>query len=206
MKRIYVALVLLVCFDGVVLASGPESLARFFDNVATFRAEFEQVVLDENLDEIEQSSGKMWLSRPGKFRWDYAFPLEQYIVSDGKQVWVYDVDLAQASRHRLTDAIGTTPATLLAGMGDLESNFHVRDLGQQGALFWVGLTPKDGSEGYEDIRVGFENDQLRLLEFLDGLGQMTRISLAAVQENPEIEEEKFEFVPPPDVDVFDEGE
>ena len=205
-KRIHVALVLLVFFNCVLGASGPESLARFFNNVATFRADFEQVVLDENLDEIEQSRGEMWLSRPGKFRWDYASPLEQQIVSDGKQVWVYDVDLAQASRRRLADAIGTTPATLIAGLGNLESSFYVRDLGQQGTLFWVALTPKDANEGYEDIRVGFEDDQLRLLEFVDGLGQMTRITLSAVQENPDIEDKKFEFAPPPDVDVFDESE
>lgn len=191
---------------GVAIALGPTSLDRFFSDVVTFRARFEQVVLDEDLNRIEESAGEVWISRPGKFRWDYEPPLEQQIVSDGEQVWVYDADLAQVTLRPLTNAIGTTPAILLAGEGDVKGSFHIRDLGHQGNLEWIGLTPKDSDEGYEDIRIAFEDTHLRVLEFIDGLGQMTRITLEGVQENLEISDSRFDFVPPPGVDVFTEDQ
>ena len=78
-------------------ADARDLLERFYDEVATFSADFEQAVLDENLNRIEESAGRMWIARPGKFRWDYEPPLEQQIVSDGERVWVYDVELEQVA-------------------------------------------------------------------------------------------------------------
>ncbi len=185
-------------------AGGVERLQRFFDKVRTYAATFEQVILDEGLNRIEESGGRMWIARPGRFRWDYRPPLEQHIIGDGERVWVYDVELEQVTVRRLGEALGRTPAILLAGEGDIESTYDVTDLGAQGELAWVALRPKDDEAQFSDIRLGFEGDALRVLELIDGLGQTTRIVFSRTRENPDVDLDLFRFVPPRGVDVIDE--
>lgn len=181
-----------------------ESLRRFFSDVKTYSARFDQVVLDETLNIIEESGGDMWISRPGKFRWNYAPPVQQEIVSNGSQVWLYDIDLEQVTERQLTEAVGRTPAILLAGRDDIGNNHDIRDLGQQGTLAWVGLKPTYAEAQFTDVRIGFEGNAIRVMELVDGLGQTTRITLSASQENPSLDASTFQFKAPPGVDVVKE--
>lgn len=182
-------------------AGGTESLRRFFSGVQTINSRFTQVVLDEALNTIQESSGMLWIDRPDKFRWDYDAPFRQEIVGDGERIWVYDKELEQVTVRPLAGGLGYTPAVLLAGRGKLEDNFSVKPLGMQGNLEWAQLVPKNKDGGFESIRIGFEGGKLRVLEMLDGFGNTTRVTLQAPKENVKIEPAKFRFTPPPGVDV-----
>ncbi len=184
--------------------SGTDHLRRFFAEVTSFSAQFNQVVLDEALNPIQESSGMLYLERPNRFRWDYDAPLKQQIVSDGKQIWVYDVDLRQVTVRSLSGGLGDTPAVLLAGKGRLEDSFAVTSMGTQGTLAWARLVPKRKDGGYEDIRVGFEDGKLKVLEMVDGFGQTTRVTLTAARENVKLDAARFSFTAPPGVDVVGE--
>jgi outer membrane lipoprotein carrier protein len=185
-------------------ASTTQDLQRFFTKVQRYQASFDQVVLDEAMNPIQESSGNVWIERPGKFRWQYSTPYEQQIVGDGKQVWVYDVELKQVAVRRMAGALGNTPAMLLAGKGSLDANFAIKDLGRQGNLDWVQMKPKKNDGGFDDIRIGFENGKIRTLEMVDGFGQLTRVTFKAAKENPAIRAETFQFKPPKGVDVITE--
>lgn len=180
------------------------SLKRFFAEAQTYQARFNQVVLDESLNVIQESSGTLWIERPDKFRWDYDLPFKQQIVADGSRIWIYDPELKQATVRPLTGGLGDTPAMLLAGRGKLEANFTVKSLGAQGKLAWAQLIPKRKDGGFEDIRIGFEQGRLRMLEMVDGFGQTTRVTLQAPKENRKIDAAKFRFTPPKGVDVVGE--
>jgi outer membrane lipoprotein carrier protein len=184
-----------------VASAGSDPLDRFFKDVKTFEASFNQVVLDEALNPIQESVGTLYIQRPNKFRWDYAVPFKQQIVSDGKQIWVYDIELQQVTVRKMDGALGNTPAILLAGRGKIGDNFAVKSLGKQGALDWMKMIPKENDGGFEDIRIGFENGKLRKLEMIDSFGHITRISLKDNRENKRISKKKFTFVPPKGVDV-----
>ena len=69
---------------GAALAGPSGPLENFFSNVKTLRAAFHQSVLTEELELIDQSQGELWLSRPGRFRWNYGTPLEQVVVAPQK--------------------------------------------------------------------------------------------------------------------------
>jgi len=185
-------------------AAATQDLQRFFNKVQRYSARFDQVTLDEAMNPIQESSGNLWIQRPGKFRWNYTVPYEQQIVGDGKQVWVYDVELKQAAVRRMEGALGATPAILLSGKGALEGVFVIKDLGHQGELDWVQLTPKKNDGGFENIRIGFEKGKIRTLEMIDGFGQTTRVTLRDAQENTQISADKFSFKPPVGVDVITE--
>ncbi|MFQ5995900.1 MAG: outer membrane lipoprotein chaperone LolA [Acidiferrobacterales bacterium] len=176
-------------------------LQRFFKDVQSYTARFSQIVLDESLNTLQESSGTMWIERPNKFRWDYDLPFEQQIVGDGKKIWVYDVELQQVTVRNLEGGLGATPAILLAGKGKLDDDFIVKSLGAQGRLVWTQLIPRTDDGGFEDIRVGFEKGRIRMLEMIDTFGHTTRIVLRDPRENVKISSAKFTFKPPPGVDI-----
>ena len=197
-------LALLLLLSVVVHASAPKDLERFFNGVRTYTARFQQVVLDDKLNITQESSGTLWIERPGKFRWDYDAPFKQQIVGDGTRIWIYDVELQQATVRPMTGALGNTPALLLAGKGELKTTFQLKDLGQRDKLHWVQMVPKQRDGAFDDIRIGFEKGVVRALELVDSFGQTTRITLQDVVENKTIERQRFVFVPPKGVDVISE--
>ena len=165
------------------VADGYERLDRFFEKVTTFKASFIQVVLDENLLALEETSGLLWIARPGRFRWDYESVHGQSIVADGKVLWLYDVELEQVTRRAQESAIGQTPAVLLSGGQQYRKDYNVTILGRQGAVYWISLVPKLSDGSFAEIQLGFEGETLRLIQLLDELNQITRVTLANVVEN-----------------------
>jgi len=196
---------LVMLLPATLHAGSMDDIQRFFASVQSYSAGFDQVVLDENHNILETSSGEFWIDRPGRFRWHYTQPSEQLLVSNGDDIWIYDVELEQVTHRRAAAAVGETPATLLAGKGDLETGFDLEDLGRQGKLDWVRMLPKKKDSGYLDIRVGFEDGQLRLLEMIDTFEQTTRMRFLDVRENEPIDRARFEFTPPPGVDVIEDA-
>ncbi len=184
--------------------SGVDSVRHFFNEVHSFSARFNQVVLDDANNPVQESSGTMWIERPNKFRWDYAKPYQQQIVADGKRLWVYDVGLEQVTVRALSSSLSDTPAMLLAGRGRLEDNFTIKPLEPRDNLEWAQLKPRRKEASYDDIRVGFDQGKLRVLEMVDGFGNTTRVTFDAVRENPKIDAARFSFTPPEGVDVVGE--
>ena len=198
---------LAVALIALPLAASPgtDALARFFSEVATLEARFEQVVLDENLNTIDDSRGTLWIARPGRFRWDYEPPEAVQIVGDGGKVWLHDIELEQVTVRDQAQALGRTPAILLAGDGDLEATYEVVDIGAQGRFDWLNLIPKDPESGFTQVRIGFEGARLRVIELLDTLDQRTRIAFTDLVENAPVADERFEFVPPDGIDIIDQS-
>lgn len=202
---------LLVAWSAIVAAAsavpepgGVDSLRRFFADVNRYTARFDQVVLDETGETIQESKGRLWIERPDKFRWDYDTPYKQEIVGDGERLWVYDEDLKQVTVRPLAGGLLDTPAVLLAGRGHLEEQFTVKDDGVKDKLAWVELSPKHKDSGFEKVRLGFERGRLRRFELIDSLGQTTRYTLRDGLENKPISAARFSFTPPPGVDVVGE--
>ena len=188
------------------VADGYERLDRFFEKVTTFKASFIQVVLDENLLALEETSGLLWIARPGRFRWDYESGHRQSIVADGEVLWLYDVELEQVTRRAQESAIGQTPAVLLSGGQQYRKDYNVTILGRQGAVNWISLVPKFSDGSFAEIQLGFEGETLRLIQLLDELNQITRVTLANVFENEPIPDSVFRFIPPTGVDVISDVE
>src|SRR5437879_8066060 len=146
-------------FLALLVASGVQAAAieRFKSFVRTTqsaRADFEQKVHDRNRKLVQESKGNFVLLRPGRFRWAYDKPVDQLIVGDGERVWIYDRDLKQATVRKLSKALGSTPAALLAGSSDVESAFELSDAGERDGLEWLEAKPRDREAGFERVRMG----------------------------------------------------
>ena len=167
----------------------------------TARATFTQTVTDANGRAKQEASGEFAIARPGKFRWSVEKPYKQLLVGDGERVWIYDADLNQVVKRRNDQALGTTPAALLAGKDDVERAFDWRDLPAAGGLEWLGATPKSKESAFTEIRLGFDDKGLVALEVHDNFGQRTLIRLAKLERNPKLPAELFRFTPPAGADV-----
>ncbi len=179
-------------------------LERFFSQVRTLHAAFRQSVLTEDLDLIDQSDGELWLSRPGRFRWDYGVPLEQVVVADGEELWVYDPGLEQAVVRKQDETLGDTPAGLLAGDFSPSGSYLIESLGNQGGIDWISIFPKSPDAAFAQIQFGFESDTLRMVQMLDPLQQITRIQFWEVKVNLSVPIEKFRLLLPRGTDIIRE--
>ena len=201
------ALLVLIAPTVAISSVSLDRLSKFFEQDSTYFAEFYQVILDEGLYLVEESVGLLWLSRPNRFRWEYSEPFAQTIVSDGINIWEYDVELEQATVRKFTDVVDRSAAQILAGTNDLEENYIVEDLGIQGQLAWVSIQPKtEESAQFQSMRLGFDERSLRSVEILDTLGNTTRLQLLDVVQGSEFDEATFQIVIPQGVDLIDARE
>lgn len=76
-----------------VLGGAIEELQNFVNQSVSGQATFVQRVFDSTGALVQESSGELRFSRPGKFKWHYFEPYEQLLVGDGDFLWVYDLDL-----------------------------------------------------------------------------------------------------------------
>jgi outer membrane lipoprotein carrier protein len=182
-------------------ASGVDRLNQFMATTITATGEFEQRVLNRDRKLVQESRGTLAFARPGRFRWTYAKPYPQVIVGDGARVWVYDEDLNQVTVRRLSQALGATPAALLAGSNEALKAFELKDQGARDGLEWVEAIPRDKESGFERIRLGFGFSGIERMELVDAFGQTTELRFSALQRNPRVDPALFSFSPPKGADV-----
>ncbi len=178
-------------------------LKAFLHTSASLSADFKQVSFDKAGLPAQSSFGKFYLSRPGKFRWNYEKPFKQEIVSNGGKVWFYDADLEQVTVKKLDDSLGSTPALLLTGQIDIEEKFKLEEQGSEDQMKWVKLSPKNEESGFKYILIGLNAGQLGGMELSDNFGQLTRIYFSNIQINPALNDSLFNFKAPKGADVFE---
>ncbi len=185
---------------------GAERLQGFLDELKTLRADFVQTQLDPKEEVVEEGEGVLYLNRPGRFRLEYSSPYEQLYVADGERMWMYEIDLDQVSVREQGNALGDTPALLLSTTAPLAENFTIEELGEHGGLSWLELRPNSKDTSFSFMRTAMEGEILRAMEMVDGFGNTTRLYFVSMERNPAIDEAKFQFTPPPGVDVIGEVE
>jgi outer membrane lipoprotein carrier protein len=181
--------------------AGEALVKDFIRNVVTLQGRFEQSLISADRAVQERSSGTLEIERPGRFRWLYDEPYEQWLVADGLNVWSYDVDLAQVTVKPQAEALANTPALLLGGSADALSQFRLDGSFEDRGTIWVRMVPVDTSSGFERMELGFLDGQLSRMVFFDNLEQTTVIALYEVRVNEPIDSARFEFAVPDDADL-----
>lgn len=191
-------------FPAAVPADAAARLDAHLSGLDTVSARFEQRVFDEQHNLFEETGGTVLIDRPGRFRFDYEDP-PQLIVGDGTKVWIHDRELAQVTVRHAGDALGSTPAVLLASGRPVEEAFRVQALGAGGGLEWFGLEPKAEDASFTRVRIGFAGGELRRMELVDRFGQTTLLGFDGIAREPVVPANAFTFTPPDGTDVVDAG-
>lgn len=208
MKVLINIVILATVFSQAVFAedkkpsTGEIYLKNFLANTQTMEADFEQTLRTHEGEVLQQTEGKFYLDRPGKFRWNYKSPYEQVIVSDGERVWIYDVDLQQVTVQKQTADSAATPMALLEDSSSLYESFHVSPLDTHEGVYRLKLLSKTKESDFAEIVVGLDEKGLRFMQLHDQFEQVTDIVFSQIDTNKKLSKEIFQFIPPEGVDVF----
>ena len=194
-------------FATSAFAGARDDLNAFTKGLKGLDGQFAQQVFDAKGKLKESSSGKVALSAPRLFRWEYVKPYPQLIVADGKTVWVYDPDLQQVTKRPQGAEEQNSPLSALIDPGKLDAQFVVKEDGTADGLDWLLLTPKgDVAEAsFRSARLGFAQTGLVKMQVVDALGQRTEISFSGWKRNPAFPASTFRYAPPKGVDVIGGG-
>ena len=205
----------LLASANLALANSMDTLASFLKNTKSGRADFTQLVTPpakagQTVSRSKTSSGEFAFIRPARFRFDYLKPFPQVIVADGQTLWLYDADLEQVTARKQAQALGSTPAALIATAVDvasLQKEFSLEAQADADGLQWVQATPKNRESTIQSVRMGLrvESAQVSLakLEIFDAMGQRSVLSFERFEVNPaNLGAAQFNFVTPKGVSVI----
>jgi outer membrane lipoprotein carrier protein len=199
------ALAVLSIFAGTAFAGARDDMKAFSAGLKGLDGRFEQKLYDLDGRLKEASSGRVALSAPRLFRWEYAKPYEQLIVADGEKVWVFDPDLEQVTVRPQGPEEQNSPLAALVDPGKLERDYKVREGGEADGLSWLLLSPRVSDQAsFSSARLGFRGNALVRMEVVDTLGQRTEVAFSGWKRNPAFDRGTFRFVPPAGVDVVGE--
>jgi len=193
----------LACFAVAARADALESLKAFVQEAKTGRADFTQTVTSPDGARKKTSSGSFEFARPDRFRFAYAKPFQQLIVADGQKVWIYDRDLNQVSSRKMSQALGATPAALLAG-ASIEQDFELRAAPDRDGLGWVAATPRARDGALQVVRIGFRGRELAAVEIVDSFGQTSMLRFSGLATNVALPADAFRFQMPAGADLLEQ--
>lgn len=187
-------------------AGARDELNRFTRGLQGLDGQFSQQVTDARGRVKERSTGRVAVSTPRLFRWEYKTPHSQLIIADGKKVWAYEPDLEQVTVRPQGEEERNSPLAALINPALLAREY---DLSEEAApregLQWLALSPKAGREAnFDYASLGFNAQGLAKMEILDSLGQRTVITFSGWKRNPGFAAGTFRFAPPAGVDVVGE--
>ena len=118
-----------------------------YAQVKDFQADFVQETRIQGFDTPLRSSGRVYLKKPGRLRWDYLAPSVEHIYVHQDQLAMYVPAHNQVLKGSLTMMVSTkAPLRLLQGIGKLAEHFSVESTEDgekgEGGLPLLTLIPK----------------------------------------------------------------
>lgn len=163
----------------------------YLQNLSTAKARFIQTAPDGS-----QIAGTFYISRPGKLRFEYDDPIEDFIVADGLFIYFYDSELGEQTNA----PIGQTLADFfLRSDPELDGDVTVKDAvnNEQAGLDLITLVQSD-DEDAGTLTLGFTQEpyDLKKWRVVDGQGLMTEIELFELEKDLEFERSLFVYADP----------
>lgn len=177
-----------------------KNLQRLLSFVNTMSADFKQTNYTEKNTITQEAYGYLIAKKPGKIIWITKAPLEQHIIANNKNIWIYDPDLEQVTVSRFTQDLIVNPAILL--IGDIEGAELIYNITcAKTQLFDFILIPINTKSLYKKIQISFKKNTPVTMKLWDSLGYRSEIYFTKHQLNKKINS-NFEFYPPDGVDVI----
>lgn len=200
------------CESGVAERTARKIQTRY-EGIHDLRADFEQTNVSstfegEALMKPEPRRGRVVFAKPGKMRWTYAAPDASVVVSDGRTLWIHDVDAKTVTRLAVTEGYLTGAALqFLMGDGKILDAFRVSATACDAATVTLELLPNEDAS-YERLGLVAERSSGRVVatSVSDLFGNLTRIRFDRLEENRNPPPDTFVFKIPEGVEVIDYAE
>lgn len=183
-----------------------------YEKTKDLQADFTQKTTLEGFERPMTSSGKVYIKKPGRLRWNYLEPSTEDIYVDRDDVKVYVPEHKQVLVGKLTQmAASKAPLELLQGAAKLDASFDAEptpDNGRgAGGIRRVTLVPKshdrDAHRTLEKIVVEVfpKTYFIRSLSLHELSGNVSNFEFSSLQSNVGLEDDLFIPKLPPDVEV-----
>jgi outer membrane lipoprotein-sorting protein len=160
-------------------------VSSYFSGINTMQGSFMQTESDNR-----RMKGKFYLSRPGRFRFDYARPSKQVVVSDGRYLAVQDLDLNNEDRV----ALDQTPFRLLLRTDvNLVRDARITELQESDDMLVLGLEDKDPNTSGRIKLYLATKPNLELKEWVtrDAQGLDTRVEVSDLAKSMQLDADLF---------------
>ncbi|GAA6152666.1 outer membrane lipoprotein chaperone LolA [Pseudoteredinibacter isoporae] len=183
------------------VSSAASALSERLLAIDSLQGKFQQTLTADDGELLQESAGDFALNKQGQYRWETTEPFAQLLIGDKQSLLLYDPDLEQLNRRRLSDAERQTPLFILSSQDhSLSDNYHIETI-EQG----FQLKPKETSSSFSKMDLLFDAELPSEIIVWDSLGQKTHIRLITSEANKTLPQSLFAFEPPPGTDIVDEG-
>lgn len=184
-----------------------KALENILSQTRTLSAEVDQLFMDQDGRELQETRALLLMEKPAKFRWEVMQPYEELMVTDGTTIWRYEPDLEQVTIQPFDDDVDRTPVMLLNGdAAAIADAYDVSSTNMGGDVVRFILIPRNPDRLFERLSVTFKGPVLDEMQFEDSLGQQTSMTFREVNRNVPLEPAMFTFTPPAGIDVIDNRE
>lgn len=142
----------------------------YLNSLKTAQSRFVQTTHDGT-----QLVGTFYLNRPGKLRFEYDEPIEDFVVADGMFIYFYDAELQEQTNA----PIGQTLADFILRKNlSLQGDLTVKDVRRSGNYLQIELV-QTADQGAGTLTLGFEEDPFTLKKWriVDAQGLITEVEL-----------------------------
>lgn len=163
-------------------------------------ADFVQTLDTPALPEPQVESGRLFLERPGRMRWEYQVPKGKLALADGKDTWLWlPEDQVAITTPLAGDERDAGVSLLMRERIDLLARFTV-DWGPavRKEPRPLRLKPKTADAPYDALLVDVDPTGFpRQLTVLDSLGGRVTYRLSNLRFSDHLDSALFRFTPPP---------
>ncbi len=184
-----------------------------FKTMKSYEANFTIVVKDNK--DSKTSSGVARYKSGGKLNFTFRDPSGDWIISDGKKMWVYVASLRAVGVQDLKKSQNGKPVYdtgSYEGLVRLFERYHYRFSSpdqpvseNNGKYFLLTLSEKTASGGYETLELKV-NASTYLIESMKGVspsGRIVEMTFSSIQVNPDLQDNLFQYSPKDGVKVVE---
>lgn len=166
-----------------------DKVGAYFSSLDTLQGRFVQTSADGKV-----MKGKFIMKKPGKFRFDYAKPSLQVIISDGKYLAIQDRDLNNEDRVELDQ---TPFRLLLRNEVNLARDARIVEVQDAGDTVTLGIEDKSPDTPGRIRLVFATKPAFELKEWLtkDAQGLDTRVEVQDLEKGTPVDDKQFEIKP-----------
>jgi outer membrane lipoprotein carrier protein len=182
-----------------------------YNSTQDLQADFSQVAALKSLGskQKQKSDGVVYFKKPGKMRWEYKPPNEQFLISDGETLWLYLPEDQQVMVDKVQTAYSSrTPINFLAGGGKLKEDFNIKLIPDAESyppdIPHLELLPKTTQSDFSKLILSVDPATYLVVHTSvhDLYGNITDVYFTNIRTNVNIPEDKFHFQIPKGVEVI----
>ena len=181
-------------------------LQRWLDGTKDLQARFEQTLLSSALGAGPKESGRVFLRRPGRMRWEYTAPETKIALLVDAHTELYLAEEKPPRLHRADLSPDDAPlAALLAGTQPVDTVFLATALPDEEGRKRLKLVPRSPNSGVQEIVLGLDPATSAVLrvEVLDQGGNRMGYAFSGLKRNAGIADATFRIKTPPGTEVVD---